>query len=110
VRIIAATNADVETAVREGKLRQDLYYPLNILPLVLPLLRQRREDISLLARHFLHKYAAEFDKPVSLATQSLVPVSSRTSGTPISLAAASSTHIMSGTEESVARWEQRGQQ
>jgi DNA-binding NtrC family response regulator len=64
VRIIAATNADVETAVREGKLRQDLYYRLNILPLVLLPLRQRQEDISLLARHFLHKYAAEFDKPV----------------------------------------------
>jgi DNA-binding NtrC family response regulator len=63
VRILAATNTNLEEAVREGKLRQDLYYRLNVIPLVLPPLRERQEDIPLLARHFLAKYATEFNKP-----------------------------------------------
>ena len=63
VRMIAATNTDCEKAVKEGTLRRDLYYRLNVIPLVVPPLRERREDIAILARHFLDKYAAEFDKP-----------------------------------------------
>jgi DNA-binding NtrC family response regulator len=62
VRIIAATNIDLEEAVNKGKLRQDLYYRLNVIPFTLPALRDRREDIPLMARHFLNKYATEFDK------------------------------------------------
>jgi two-component system response regulator GlrR len=65
LRIIAATNVDCETAVREGKLRQDLYYRLNVIQLKLPALRERRDDIPLLAHHFLNKYAIEFNKQVS---------------------------------------------
>jgi two-component system response regulator GlrR len=65
VRVIAATNSDLERAVSEGHLRQDLYYRLNIIPLVLPPLRERQEDILLLARHFLTGYAAEFNKSVT---------------------------------------------
>lgn len=65
LRIIAATNVDCETAVREGKLRQDLYYRLNVIQLKLPALRDRRDDIPLLAHHFLNKYAIEFNKQVS---------------------------------------------
>jgi len=62
VRVIAATNSDLEAAVAEGKLRQDLYYRLNVLPITLPALRNRQEDIPFLAGHFLNKYGAEFDK------------------------------------------------
>jgi DNA-binding NtrC family response regulator len=62
VRVIAATNADLEAAVEEGDLRQDLYYRLNVIPLLLPALRDRPEDVPLLARHFLNKYADGFNK------------------------------------------------
>ena len=64
VRVIAATNTDVEEAVTGGKLRKDLYYRLRTIPFRLPPLRERREDIPLLAQYFLQKYAAEFNKPL----------------------------------------------
>jgi len=64
VRIIAASNAELEMLVRAGRFRADLYYRLNILPLKLPSLRDRREDIPLLARHFVLKYAVESGQPV----------------------------------------------
>ena len=62
VRVIGSTNVELEKAVQEGKFRQDLYFRLNIIPLVLPPLRERKGDIPLLARHFLEKYAVEFEK------------------------------------------------
>jgi DNA-binding NtrC family response regulator len=72
VRVIAATNTNLEEAILQGKLRRDLYYRINILPLLLPPLRQRPEDILLLARHFLEKYANEFAKPApELSTEVL---------------------------------------
>jgi DNA-binding NtrC family response regulator len=63
VRIIAACNADLEALVHSGKFRADLFYRLNILPLKLPALRERREDIPILARHFMEKYAGELAAP-----------------------------------------------
>jgi two-component system, NtrC family, response regulator HydG len=57
VRIIATTNRDLETCVREGKFREDLYYRLNVVPIDLPSLRQRLEDVPELTRHFLHQIA-----------------------------------------------------
>ena len=58
-RIIATTNADLKTCIREKKFREDLYYRLNVIPVRVPPLRERRGDIAALAEHFLAKYAAE---------------------------------------------------
>ncbi len=58
VRIVAATHKDLKLAMKEGRFRDDLYYRLSVIPIVIPPLRQRPEDIPLLAEHFLKKYAA----------------------------------------------------
>jgi two-component system response regulator PilR (NtrC family) len=64
VRVVAATNRSLGDLVREGHFREDLFYRLNVIPIVLPPLRDRREDIPLLAHHFLGKFAQEMGKRI----------------------------------------------
>ena len=65
VRIVSATNRNLAELTSEGQFREDLYYRLNVFPIFVPPLRQRREDIAALARHFVSRFAAEEHKPVS---------------------------------------------
>src|SRR5436190_5737240 len=65
VRIIAATNVDLKEAVKNGQFREDLYYRLSVVPIELPPLRDRREDILPLAQHFIHKYAEENGREIN---------------------------------------------
>jgi DNA-binding NtrC family response regulator len=64
IRVISATNTNLEDAVAQGKFRQDLYFRLNVVPLPIPPLRERKEDIPLLANHFLNKFNIAFNKKV----------------------------------------------
>ncbi len=59
VRIVAATNRDMSEEVRSGRFREDLFYRLNVVPINIPPLRERPEDIPILAKHFLDKYSSK---------------------------------------------------
>jgi two-component system response regulator PilR (NtrC family) len=65
IRVIAATNQDLTRLVSEGRFREDLFYRINVIPIVLPPLRDRLEDVPLIAEHFLAKYADQMEKTIT---------------------------------------------
>jgi formate hydrogenlyase transcriptional activator len=74
VRVIAATNRDLKKAVEEGKFRQDLYFRLNVFPILIPPLRERKEDIALLVRYFAQKYGRKLGKKIEVVPQEMMDV------------------------------------
>jgi two-component system response regulator AtoC len=72
LRVVAATNRDPRRAVDEGVLRQDLFFRLNVVHVGVPPLRERREDIGLLAEHFLQKYSSELGRPAPLLGEAVM--------------------------------------
>jgi DNA-binding NtrC family response regulator len=64
-RVICATNENLETAVREGRFREDFFYRINVFSIEAPPLRSRREDIPLLARHFVERFARQMDRRIT---------------------------------------------
>ncbi len=71
VRIIAATNAKLEELIKQGLFREDLYYRLNVVPIHLPSLKERADDIPLLIQHFLKKFNQSFNKKVSISQKAI---------------------------------------
>ena len=72
VRLIAATNKDLERAIEQGKFREDLFYRLNVFPIFIPPLRERKPDVLLLADHFLQRFSAEHGRDIRrLATPAI---------------------------------------
>ncbi|MFA5527040.1 MAG: sigma 54-interacting transcriptional regulator [Peptostreptococcales bacterium] len=74
VRILAATNKNLEAMIRDGRFREDLYYRLSVIPLVIPPLRDREEDIFLLMKFFLEKYSSLLNKNVTSFTNEVIEV------------------------------------
>ncbi len=72
IRIISATNLDLKKEVEDGKFREDLYYRLNVIPIHVPALRERKEDIPLLADHFIKKYSSALGKTISGFSQEAI--------------------------------------
>src|SRR6267154_471584 len=77
VRVLAATNVEIQEAMKSGRLREDLYYRLNVLSINVPPLRERTTEIPLLFRHFLQKYSAKFNKESVVPSQHLLEAAVR---------------------------------
>jgi formate hydrogenlyase transcriptional activator len=77
VRIVAATNRNLARMVAEGKFRADLFYRLSIFPIPLPSLRERREDVPLLIRHFMNEYAQRMNKRIETIPQAAMDAMQR---------------------------------
>lgn len=69
VRVLAATNRDLEAMVKDGRFREDLYYRLNVIPILIPPLRSRRDDLAQLLDHFLRKHAANATRPMRVSAE-----------------------------------------
>ncbi|WP_448383773.1 sigma-54-dependent transcriptional regulator [Desulfosoma sp.] len=74
VRVVASTNRDLQEKIRAGEFREDLYYRLNVVPIEMPPLRRRREDIPLLCDHFLKKHCAELRRPCKTISPELMEI------------------------------------
>src|SRR5271165_1949754 len=77
VRVLAATNVEIQEAMKSGRLREDLYYRLNVLSINVPPLRERASEIPLLFRHFLQKYSAKFNKEPMTPSEHLIEAAVR---------------------------------
>jgi DNA-binding NtrC family response regulator/ligand-binding sensor domain-containing protein len=72
VRIIAATNRDLKTEIRKGNFREDLFYRLNVFPITIPPLRERKEDIPLLVNHFVNEYSTKIGRKIETVSQTII--------------------------------------
>ncbi|MCK4579262.1 MAG: sigma-54-dependent Fis family transcriptional regulator, partial [Candidatus Marinimicrobia bacterium] len=73
-RVVCATNENLETLVKEGKIREDLYYRINVFTIHIPPLRERRSDIPILAEHFAGKYSQAMNKPLASITDDAMDI------------------------------------
>ena len=71
IRVIAATNKDLEEQVALGNFREDLYYRLNVIPISIPPLRERKEDVPLLSKHFFKRFCAAYNKEMQLSNNAI---------------------------------------